>query len=57
METAASLATKHPDYSILAARLAITTLHKETKKSFSETVNDLYNYTDPRTQLLSPIVS
>ena len=35
METAASLATKHPDYSILAARLAITNLHKETKKSFS----------------------
>jgi ribonucleoside-diphosphate reductase alpha chain len=34
METAASLATKHPDYSILAARLAITNLHKETKKSF-----------------------
>ena len=35
METAASLATKHPDYSILAARLAITNIHKETKKSFS----------------------
>lgn len=57
METAASLATKHPDYSILAARLAITTLHKETKKSFSETVSDLFNYTDPRTNILSPIVS
>jgi ribonucleoside-diphosphate reductase alpha chain len=57
METAASLATKHPDYSILAARLAITTLHKETKKSFSETVSDLYNYTDPRTKKFSPIVS
>jgi len=41
METAASLATKHPDYSVLAARLAITALHKETKKSFSETVRDL----------------
>jgi len=57
METAASLATKHPDYSILAARLAITTLHKETKKSFSETVSDLYNYIDPRTNRPSPIVS
>lgn len=57
METAASLATKHPDYSILAARLAITALHKETKKSFSETVRDLYNYTDPRTGKKSPIVS
>jgi ribonucleotide reductase alpha subunit len=57
METAASLATKHPDYSVLAARLAITALHKETKKSFSETVDDLYKYVDPRTGKHSPIVS
>lgn len=57
METAASLATKHPDYSILAARLAITNLHKETKKSFSETVEDLYKYIDPKTGKHSPIVS
>ena len=57
METAASLTTKHPDYSTLAARLAITALHKETKKSFSETVTDLYKYIDPRTRKHSPIVS
>ena len=57
METAASLTTKHPDYSVLAARLAITALHKETKKSFSETVNDLYNYINPKTGKHSPIVS
>jgi ribonucleoside-diphosphate reductase alpha chain len=57
METAASLATKHPDYSVLAARLAITALHKETKKSFSETVEDLYDYIDPSTKRHSPIVS
>ncbi len=57
METAASLTTKHPDYSILAARLAITNLHKETKKSFSETVEDLYKYIDPKTGRHSPIVS
>jgi len=57
METAASLATKHPDYSILAARLAITNLHKETKKSFSETAEDLYKYIDPKTGKHSPIVS
>lgn len=57
METAASLATKHPDYSTLAARLAITALHKETKKSFSETVRDLYNYVDPRTGKKTPVVS
>jgi ribonucleoside-diphosphate reductase alpha chain len=57
METAASLTTKHPDYSVLAARLAITALHKETKKSFSETVSDLYKYVDPNTGKHSPIVS
>ena len=57
METAASLTTKHPDYSVLAARLAITALHKETKKSFSETVKDLYNYVNPVTGKSSPIVS
>ncbi len=57
METAASLTTKHPDYSVLAARLAITALHKETKKSFSETVTDLYNYINPKTEKHSPIVS
>ena len=57
METAASLATKHPDYSVLAARIAITALHKETKKSFSETVKDLYDYIDPNTEKHSPIVS
>ncbi len=57
METAASLATKHPDYSILAARLAITNIHKETKKSFSETMSDLYNYVNPRTGQKAAIVS
>jgi ribonucleoside-diphosphate reductase alpha chain len=57
METAAALTTKHPDYMILAARLAITSLHKETKKSFSETVSDLYKYVDPKTKQHSPIVS
>ena len=57
VETAASLTTKHPDYSVLAARLAITALHKDTKKSFSETVQDLYNYINPKTGKKSPIVS
>ena len=57
METAASLTVKHPDYAILAARLAITSLHKETKKSFSDTVKDLYNYVDPNTRKHSPVVS
>ena len=57
METAASLTVKHPDYATLAARIAITSLHKETKKSFSDTVKDLHNYVDPKTKKASPIVS
>jgi ribonucleoside-diphosphate reductase alpha chain len=56
METAAALTTKHPDYAVLAARLAITNLHKETKKSFSETIEDLYKYVD-KSGKSSPIVS
>jgi len=57
METSAALTAEHPDYSILAARLAITSLHKETKKSFSETMKDLYNYVNPKNGKHSPIVS
>src|ERR1700741_4465782 len=47
-EIAASLTTKHPDYAILAARIAVSNLHKNTKKSFSETMKDLYEYIDPK---------
>ena len=43
-ETAAYLTTRHPDYAILAARIAVSNLHKETKKNFSAVVSDLYNY-------------
>jgi ribonucleotide reductase alpha subunit len=57
METAAALTVKHPDYATLAARIAITALHKETNKSFSQTVKDLYNYFDPNTRKHSPVVS
>lgn len=48
-ETAASMTTKHPDYAILAARIAISNLHKETNKSFSGTIKKLYQYEDPKT--------
>ena len=47
-EIAASLTTKHPDYALLASRIAVSNLHKNTKKSFSETMRDLYRYTNPR---------
>lgn len=48
-ETAASLIPKHPDYSILASRIAVSRLHKTTKKKFSDTIEELYNYVDPKT--------
>jgi ribonucleoside-diphosphate reductase alpha chain len=48
-ETAASLTTRHPDFALLASRIAISNLHKNTKKSFTETMRDLYNYIDPKT--------
>lgn len=56
-ETAAAMTTKHPDYAILAARIAISNLHKETEKSFSGTVEKLYNYVDPKTQDPAPLIS
>ncbi len=48
-ETAASLTTTHPDYALLASRIAVSNLHKNTQKSFSETMRLLYTYTDPAT--------
>lgn len=34
-EIAATMTTLHPDYAILAARIAVSNLHKETKKTFT----------------------
>jgi ribonucleoside-diphosphate reductase alpha chain len=48
-ETAASLTIKHPDYALLASRIAVSNLHKNTVKSFSETMRRLYEYTDKKT--------
>ena len=48
-EIAATNTTTHPDYALLASRIAIGNLHKNTKKSFSQTISDLYNYVDPKT--------
>ena len=48
-ETAASMAAYHPDYALLAARIAISNLHKNTNKSFSATMEGLYKYIDPKT--------
>jgi ribonucleoside-diphosphate reductase alpha chain len=56
-ETAASLTTKHPDYALLASRIAVSNLHKNTIKSFSETMKKLYNYTDKGTGKRTPLIA
>lgn len=56
-ETSAALTYIHPDYSILAARIAITRLHKTTRKLFSETIEHLYNYIDPKTGKVAGLIS
>ena len=56
-ETAASLTIKHPEYAILAARIAISNLHKVTSKSFSSTMKRLYTYVDPETGEHAPLIS
>lgn len=56
-ETAASMTTKHPDYATLAARVAVSNLHKKTSKSFSNTMKRLYTYIDPKTGENAPLLS
>jgi ribonucleoside-diphosphate reductase alpha chain len=56
-ETAASLTTSHPDYAKLAARIAISNLHKTTSKSFSNTMKRLYTYVDPKTNENASLIS
>jgi len=56
-ETAASMTTVHPDYAILAARIAVSNLHKNTKKTFSDVIEDLHNYIDPKTDEKAPLVA
>ncbi|KYG82419.1 ribonucleoside-diphosphate reductase subunit alpha [Roseivirga echinicomitans] len=56
-EIAATMTVKHPDYAKLAARIAISNLHKTTSKSFSNTMKRLYTYVDPKTGENAPLVS
>jgi len=56
-ETAASLTTKHPDYALLASRIAVSNLHKNTVKSFSTTMKKLYEYVDPKIGKPAPLLS
>ncbi len=56
-EIAASLTTRHPDFAKLAARIAVSNLHKVTSKSFSNTMKRLYTYVDPKTGENAPLIS
>ncbi len=56
-ETAASMTVKHPDYALLASRIAVSNLHKNTEKSFSKTMEALYKYIDPKTGAKASLLS
>ncbi|TYB76071.1 ribonucleoside-diphosphate reductase subunit alpha [Bizionia saleffrena] len=56
-EQAATMTTTHPDYARLAARISVSNLHKNTKKTFSEVMHDLYTYVNDRTGKHSPLLS
>ena len=49
-ETAASLTTIHPDYAVLAARIVVSNLHKQTDKDFSKVINELYMSSTPKSK-------
>lgn len=56
-ETAAYLSTQHPDYNVLAGRIAVSNLHKETRGCFSENIKEMYQYQNPITGEHSPLVA
>ncbi len=56
-EIAATMTTVHPDYARLAARISVSNLHKNTKKSFSNVMEDLHKYVNPRTGKEAPLLS
>ena len=56
-EIAATMTVQHPDYARLAARISVSNLHKNTKKTFSSVMTDLYSYVNPRTGKKAPLLS
>ena len=56
-ETAASLASHHPDYSRLAARICVDDLHRSTKDLFTDVIIDLREYIDPESNKHAPLIS
>lgn len=55
--TSANMTVAHPDYAVLAARIAVSNLHKNTKKNFSRIIEELYTYVDPKTNKLAPLIA
>ncbi len=56
-EIAATMTTRHPDFAKLAARIAVSNLHKVTSKSFSNTMKRLYQHVDPKNGQNAPLIS
>jgi ribonucleoside-diphosphate reductase alpha chain len=56
-EVAATMAVNHPDYSMLASKIAVANLHKQTKESFTEVIEDLYSYINPKTNQPGPLIA
>ncbi|GBF88772.1 ribonucleoside-diphosphate reductase large subunit [Raphidocelis subcapitata] len=56
-ETAAALTSAHPDYGRLAARIAVSSLHKDTLASFSQTVALMWRHANPGNGEPAPLVS
>ncbi|HRB68439.1 MAG TPA: ribonucleoside-diphosphate reductase subunit alpha, partial [Chitinophagales bacterium] len=55
--TSANMTVVHPEYAVLAARIAVSNLHKNTKKNFSRIIEELYNYIDPKTKKHAPLIA
>eukprot|EP00466_Bigelowiella_natans_P001990 jgi/Bigna1/58266/fgenesh1_pm.68_\ len=56
-QTAAHMITRHPDYGLLAARISVSNLHKQTSKSFIDTMKSLRDYIHPKTGKPAPLIS
>lgn len=56
-EVAATMTVQHPDFALLASRISVSNLHKNSDKSFSETMERLYNYVDPKTGEKAPLLA
>jgi ribonucleoside-diphosphate reductase alpha chain len=56
-EVSATMTTTHPDYALLASRIAVSNLHKNTEKSFSGTMLKMHAYINPETNLHAPLIA